>query len=299
MNITKTAMITVCGRPNVGKSSLTNALVGEKIAIVSKKPQTTRNRIYGVVNRGDTQFVLLDTPGLHKPRSRLGDYMVKVVRESLSDVECALLLVEPIAHVGEPERILLRRIEEEQLPVVLCINKVDTVEKKDDLLAVIATYNEVYSGFDAIIPISARTGDGLDELLEQLQKYAQEGPQLFPDGMTTDQPDAQVCAEIVREKMLQCLDKEIPHGTAVEVTRFSERDSGIIDLDVTIYCEKASHKGIIIGKHGDMMKRISTLARQDIEKFMGAKVYLETWVKVKENWRDNVNFIRSQGFNEE
>ena len=299
MNITKTAMITVCGRPNVGKSSLTNALVGEKIAIVSDKPQTTRNRIYGVVNRDGTQYVLLDTPGLHKPRSRLGDYMVKVVRESLSDVECALLLVEPIAHVGEPERILLRRIEEEQLPVVLCINKVDTVEKKDDLLAVIAAYNEVYSGFDAIIPISARTGDGLDELLEQLQKYAQEGPQLFPDGMTTDQPDAQVCAEIVREKMLQCLDKEIPHGTAVEVTRFSERDSGIIDLDVTIYCEKASHKGIIIGKHGDMMKRISTLARQDIEKFMGAKVYLETWVKVKENWRDNVNFIRSQGFNEE
>ena len=299
MNITKTAMITVCGRPNVGKSSLTNALVGEKIAIVSDKPQTTRNRIYGVVNRGDTQYVLLDTPGLHKPRSRLGDYMVKVVRESLSDVECALLLVEPIAHVGEPERILLRRIEEEQLPVVLCINKVDTVEKKDDLLAVIAAYNEVYSGFDAIIPISARTGDGLDELLEQLQKYAQEGPQLFPDGMTTDQPDAQVCAEIVREKMLQCLDKEIPHGTAVEVTRFSERDSGIIDLDVTIYCEKASHKGIIIGKHGDMMKRISTLARQDIEKFMGTKVYMETWVKVKENWRDNPNFIRSQAYNEE
>ena len=299
MNITKTAMITVCGRPNVGKSSLTNALVGEKIAIVSDKPQTTRNRIYGVVNRGDTQFVLLDTPGLHKPRSRLGDYMVKVVRESLSSVECALLLVEPIAHVGEPERILLRRIEEEKLPVVLCINKVDTVEKKDDLLAVIAAYNEVYSGFDAIIPISARTGDGLDELLAQLQNYAQEGPQLFPDGMTTDQPDAQVCAEILREKMLQCLDKEIPHGTAVEVTRFTERDSGIIDLDVTIYCEKASHKGIIIGKHGDMMKRISTLARQDIEKFMGTKVYLETWVKVKENWRDNVNFIRSQGFNEE
>ena len=298
-NITKTAMITVCGRPNVGKSSLTNALVGEKIAIVSDKPQTTRNRIYGVVNRGDTQYVLLDTPGLHKPRSRLGDYMVKVVRESLSDVECALLLVEPIAHVGEPERILLRRIEEEKLPVVLCINKVDTVEKKDDLLAVIAAYNEVYSGFDAIIPISARTGDGLDELLAQLQNYAQEGPQLFPDGMTTDQPDAQVCAEILREKMLQCLDKEIPHGTAVEVTRFTERDSGIIDLDVTIYCEKASHKGIIIGKHGDMMKRISTLARQDIEKFMGTKVYLETWVKVKENWRDNVNFIRSQGFNEE
>ena len=299
MHITKTAMITVCGRPNVGKSSLTNALVGEKIAIVSNKPQTTRNRIYGVVNRGDTQFVLLDTPGLHKPRSRLGDYMVKVVRESLADVEAALLLVEPIAHVGEPEKVLLQRIAEENIPAILCINKIDTVEKKDDLLAVIAAYSETGAAFDAIIPISARTGDGLEELMAQLAKYAQEGPQLFPDGMTTDQPDAQVCAEIVREKMLRCLDKEIPHGTAVEVTRFTERDSGIIDLDVTIYCEKASHKGIIIGKHGDMIKRISTLARKDIERFMGTQVYMETWVKVKENWRDNVNFIRSQGYNEQ
>ena len=296
MNITKTAMITVCGRPNVGKSSLTNALVGEKIAIVSKKPQTTRNRIYGVVNRGDTQFVLLDTPGLHKPRSRLGDYMVNVVRESLSAVECALLLVEPIAHVGEPERILLRRIEEEQLPAVLCINKIDTVENKEDLLAVIAAYSEVYDGFDAIIPISARTGDGLEELLAQLQQYAQEGPQLFPDGMTTDQPDSQVCAETVREKMLLCLDKEIPHGTAVEVTRFSEREDGIIDLDVTIYCEKASHKGIIIGKQGQMLKKISSQARSDIERFMGMKTYLETWVRVKENWRDNNYLIRNFGY---
>jgi GTP-binding protein Era len=299
-NITKTAMITICGRPNVGKSSLTNALVGEKIAIVSDKPQTTRNRIYGVVNREDTQFVLLDTPGLHKPRSRLGDYMVKVVRESLEQVEAALLLVEPIAHVGEPEKILLQRIREEHLPCVLCINKIDTVEKKDDLLAVIAAYSQAFDGFDAIIPISARTGDGLEDLMAQLQTYAAEGPQLFPDGMTTDQPDAQVCAEILREKMLLCLDKEIPHGTAVEVTRFTEReDTGIIDLDVTIYCEKASHKGIIIGKHGDMLKRISSLARRDIEKFMGAKVYMETWVKVKENWRDNVNFIRARGYDEQ
>ena len=229
-NITRTAMITICGRPNVGKSSLTNALVGEKIAIVSDKPQTTRNRIYGVVNRGDTQYVLLDTPGLHKPRSRLGDYMVKVVRESLEQVEAALLLVEPIAHVGEPEKILLQRIQEEHLPCVLCINKIDTVEKKDDLLAVIAAYSQAFDGFDAIIPISARTGDGLEDLMAQLQIYATAGPQLFPDGMTTDQPDAQVCAEIVREKMLLCLEKEIPHGTAVEITTFSERDDGIIDL---------------------------------------------------------------------
>ena len=299
MNITKTAMITVCGRPNVGKSSLTNALVGEKIAIVSDKPQTTRNRIYGVVNRGDTQYVLLDTPGLHKPRSRLGDYMVKVVRESLSDVECALLLVEPIPHVGEPEKVLLQRIREEQLPCVLCINKIDTVEKKEALLEVIAAYSAAYDGFDAIIPISARTGDGLDELMRQLSQYAQEGPQLFPDGMTTDQPDRQVVGEIVREKLLRNLDKEIPHGTAVEITRFIERDDEVIEVDATIYCEKASHKGIIIGKNGAMLKKISTEARRDIERFMGTKVYLETWVKVKENWRDNMNYIRSFGYDEQ
>ena len=294
--MTKTAMITVCGRPNVGKSSLTNALVGEKIAIVSHKPQTTRNRIYGVVNRGDTQYVLLDTPGLHKPRSRLGDYMVKVVRESLADVEAALLLVEPIAHVGEPEKVLLQRIQEEKIPVILCINKIDTLEKKEALLEVMAAYSAYYPDFAAIIPLSARTGEGLEELMEQLAPYAQEGPQLFPDGMTTDQPDAQICSEIVREKMLRCLDKEVPHGTAVEITRFTERDNGIIDLDVTIYCEKASHKGIIIGKQGETIKHISSLARQDIEKFMGTKVYMETWVKVKENWRDNQHFIRAQGY---
>ena len=299
-NITKTAMITICGRPNVGKSSLTNALVGEKIAIVSDKPQTTRNRIYGVVNREDTQFVLLDTPGLHKPRSRLGDYMVKVVRESLQQVEAALLLVEPIAHVGEPEKILLQRITEEGLPCVLCINKIDTVEKKDDLLEVIAAYSAVYPGFDAIIPISARTGDGLDDLMAQLQIYATAGPQLFPrrhDHRPARRPG--VCRDRPGENAA-VPGKEIPHGTAVEITRFTEReDTGIVDLDVTIYCEKASHKGIIIGKHGAMLKRISSLARRDIEKFMGAKVYMETWVKVKENWRDNVNFIRARGYDEQ
>ena len=297
MNITKTAMVTVCGRPNVGKSSLTNALVGEKIAIVSNKPQTTRNRIYGVVNRDDTQYVLLDTPGLHKARTRLGDYMVKVVNASLAEVDCALLLVEPIAHVGIPEETLIARIREEKIPAILCVNKIDTV-KKEDLLAVIAAYSEAYPDFAAIVPISARTGDGLDELVAEMHRFATPGPQLFPDDMTTDQPERQVVAELVREKLLLCLDKEIPHGTAVEVTKFSERDSGIIDVDVTIYCEKASHKGIIIGKQGAMLKKISTLARQDIEKFMGTKVYLETWVKVKENWRDNPASIRNFGYEE-
>ena len=297
-NIKNVAMITVCGRPNVGKSSLTNALVGEKVAIVSNKAQTTRNRIYGVVNRDDTQYILLDTPGLHKPKSVLGDYMVKVVTSSLSDVDCALLLVEPIAHVGGPELALIERIKEEHLPAILCINKIDTVEPAE-LLPVIAAYNEAWDGFDAIIPISAHSGSGLDDLMKELRKYASEGPQLFPDGQTSDQPERQVMGEIVREKLLLCLDKEIPHGTAVEITRFSERDSGVIDVDATIYCEKASHKGIIIGKQGAMLKKISTLARHDIEKFMGTKVYLETWVKVKENWRDNVNYVRSFGYNDD
>ena len=297
MPITKTAMITIAGRPNVGKSTLTNALVGEKIAIVSSKPQTTRNRIYGVVNRGDTQYVLLDTPGLHKARNRLGDYMVKVVRESVADVDCVCLLVEPIPHVGTPEQVLIDRIKEEHLPAVLVINKIDTVEK-DALLAVMAAYSAAYD-FDAIIPISAEKRDGLEELMDQLSQYAAEGPQLFPDGMTTDQPERQIIAEIVREKLLRNLDKEIPHGTAIEVTKFSERDNGIIDLDVTIYCEKASHKGIIIGKQGAMLKKISSQAREDIERFMGTKVYMETWVKVKENWRDNLNYIRSFGYDEQ
>ena len=297
-NIKNVAMITVCGRPNVGKSSLTNALVGEKVAIVSNKAQTTRNRIYGVVNRDDTQYILLDTPGLHKPKSVLGDYMVKVVTSSLSDVDCALLLVEPIAHVGAPELALIERIKEEHLPAILCINKIDTVEPAE-LLPVIAAYNEAWDGFDAIIPISAHSGSGLDDLMKELRKYASEGPQLFPDGQTSDQPERQVVGEIVREKLLLCLDKEIPHGTAVEITRFSERDSGVIDVDATIYCEKASHKGIIIGKQGAMLKKISTLARHDIEKFMGTKIYLETWVKVKENWRDNVNYVRSFGYNDD
>ena len=298
MEIKRTAMITVCGRPNVGKSSLTNALVGEKIAIVSNKPQTTRNRIYGVVNRDDIQFVLLDTPGFHKARNRLGDYMVKVTRESIADVDAVVLMVEPVAHVGIPEAELIEKIKKAGLPAVLVINKIDTVERKDDLLAVIAAYSEAYA-FDAIIPVSARTGDGLRELLIELAKYAQEGPQLFPDGMTTDQPDRQVVGEIVREKMLRNLDKEIPHGTAVEITRFVEREDEVIEVDATIYCEKASHKGIIIGKNGAMLKKISTEARQDIERFMGTKVFLQTWVKVKENWRDNMNYIRSFGYQDE
>ena len=292
--MTKAAMITVCGRPNVGKSTLTNALVGEKVAIVSPKPQTTRNRITAIVERGETQFVLLDTPGIHKPRTKLGDYMVNVVRESVADVDCVVMMVEPVASIGPQEEALIARLRETQSPAILVINKIDTVEKPR-LLEVIALYSAAYD-FDAVIPLSAKTGDGLEELLCELDKYAVEGPHFFPDDMITDQPERQICSELVREKLLKCLDKEIPHGTAVEVTRFAERDDGVIEIDVTIYCEKDSHKGIIIGKHGAMLKKIGELARADMEAFLGAKVFLQTWVKVKENWRDSMAQLRNFGY---
>ena len=294
--MTKNAMITVAGRPNVGKSTLTNALVGEKVAIVSNKPQTTRNRITGIVARGDTQFVLMDTPGFHRARTRLGEYMDKVVRESVADVDAVLLVVEPIASIGRQEEELIAQIKASGIPAVLAVNKIDTVEK-GELLAVIAAYAAAYE-FDAIIPISAKTGDGLEELLEQLGKYAVEGPHLFPEDMYTDQPEKQLCAELVREKLLWKLDKEVPHGTAVEVTRFSEREDGVIEIDVTIYCEKSSHKGIIIGKKGEMLRTIGEMARRDMERLLDAKVYLQTWVRVKENWRDSQFLLRNFGFSE-
>lgn len=294
--MTKSAMITICGRPNVGKSTLTNAMVGEKVAIVTDKPQTTRNRISAIVNRGETQLVLMDTPGFHKPRTRLGDYMVNVVRESIADVDCVLLMVEPVAAIGPQEQALIERIKQTGAPALLAINKIDTVDK-ERLLEVMALYSAAHD-FEAILPISAKTGDGVQELFTELEKFAEEGPHLFPDDVISDQPEKQICAELVREKLLKCLDKEIPHGTAVEVTRFTERDNGIIDLDVTIYCEKESHKGIIIGKKGAMLKRVGELAREDIEAFMGTKVYLQTWVKVKENWRDSMASLRNFGFSE-
>ena len=293
---TKTAMITIAGRPNVGKSTLTNYLVGEKIAIVSNKPQTTHNRICGILTRGQTQFVFVDTPGFHKPRTKLGDYMVNITKESIADVDLTVLVVEPVASVGIQEEALIEQLKGKQCPVVLAINKIDTVEK-ESLLEVIAAYSQAMD-FEAIIPISAKKGDGVEALLDMCDKYAVEGPFLFPEDFTTDQPERQVMAEIIREKLLWCLDREVPHGTAVEITKFSERDNGIIDIDATIYCEKSSHKGIIIGKHGDMLKKISSMARTDCEKFMGTRVYLTTWVKVKENWRDSDFLVRNFGYSE-
>ncbi len=292
---TKSVMITIAGRPNVGKSTLINHLVGEKIAIVSNKPQTTRNRICGVLTRGDTQLVFIDTPGFHKPRTKLGDYMVGVVKESVADVDLVLLIVEPIANIGPQEESLLAQIRASGAPAILVINKIDTVQDKEQLLAVIAAYSAAFD-FAAVMPISAKFNDGVKALLDECAKFAQESPFFFPEDMTSDQPERQVIAEIIREKLLWNLEREIPHGTAVEITKFSERDNGVIDVDATIYCEKASHKGIIIGKNGAMLKKISTAAREDCERFMGTKVFLQTWVKVKENWRDSDFLIRNFGY---
>ena len=298
MDLRKSGMIALVGRPNVGKSTLTNALVGEKIAIVTNKPQTTRNRICAIVNREPTQFVFVDTPGLHRARTKLGEYMVDVIRQSVADVDAVCLLVEPVPNVGGPEAELIQRIRKLGVPAVLVINKTDTV-KKEDLLAVIAAYADELD-WAAILPMCAKEGEGVEDLLDILEPFIPEGHRLFPEDMVTDQPEMQVMAEILREKLLLCLDKEIPHGVAVEITRFTEREeSEIIGVHATIFCEKQSHKGIIIGKEGAMLRKISTMARQDMERFMGAKIYLETWVKVKENWRDNMNLVHNFGYKDE
>jgi len=295
MPIKKCGIVTICGRPNVGKSTLINALVGDKVAIVTNKPQTTRDRIRGIRCRGECQFVFVDTPGLHKARTRLGEHMVDVVRESVADVDAVLLLVEPIPHIGVPEEELIGRIKALGCPAVLAINKVDTLKRKEALLEVIQIYSQAHA-FDAAVPLSARTGEGTEELINVLEGYLPEGPQLFPEDMTSDQPERQMMAEILREKLLLFLDKEIPHGTAVEISRFVERDDGVVETDAVIYCEKASHKGIVIGKGGAMLKKVSTQARQDMERFMGTKVFLQTWVKVRENWRDDPAAIQDLGY---
>ena len=297
MSVTKSAIISIVGRPNVGKSTLLNKLVGAKIAIVSNKPQTTRTRITGVVSRGNCQFIFQDTPGLHKPRSRLGDYMVKVVRDTVSDVDIAALVVEPTPKIGPAEQELIDRMKEFHMPSILIINKIDTV-KNEDLLAVIAAYSQVHD-FDAVVPVSAVNETNLDILFEEFEKFAIEGPQLFPDDMLCDQPERQLAAEIVREKMLLLLDKEVPHGTAVAVERMKEREDGLVEINATIYCEKKSHKGIIIGKHGAMLKQIGAQARVDIEKLLDTRVYLQLWVKVKEDWRNNQYQMRNFGYEDE
>ncbi len=295
--IKKAGIFSIVGRPNVGKSTLTNALCGAKVAIVSNKPQTTRTRITGVLNSGECQLVFLDTPGLHKPKTRLGDYMVRVINNTVPDVDSVVLVVEPAARIGTPEQILIDRIREFSLPAILVINKIDTV-KKEALLEVIAAYRQACD-FDAVVPVSAKSGEGLDILLGEMKKLCIESPQLFPDGMISDQPEKQILAEMVREKLLTLLDKEVPHGIAVEIERFEEREDGLCEIGAVIYCEKRSHKGIIIGKHGAMLKKVGAMARAEMEAMLDAKVFLELWVKVKEDWRNNPGQIRNMGFDTE
>ena len=295
--ILKSAVISIVGRPNVGKSTLTNRLVGRKVAIVSNKPQTTRTRITGILNRDTCQFVFLDTPGLHKPRSRLGDFMVKVVTDTVSDVDVAALLIEPTTKVGPAEESLIAKIKESGIPSVLVINKIDTLPK-EELLAVIAAYSALHE-FDAIIPVSARKGEGLDELLDEFEKFALDGPQLFPDDMVSDQPERQLIAEIIREKLLYLLDREVPHGVAVGIEKMETRKDGLVSIHATIYCEKNSHKGIIIGKNGAVLKKAGEQARQDIERQLGTKVFLDLWVKVKEDWRNNQYQMRNFGYEDQ
>ena len=294
--ITKTGIFSVVGRPNVGKSTLTNALCGTKVAIVSDKPQTTRTRITGVLNEDGCQMIFLDTPGLHKPKTRLGDYMVKIINDTVTDVDTVLLLVEPVARIGIPEQLLIDKLKEYALPAVLVINKIDSVEK-ETLLAVMAAYSAAYD-FAAVVPVSARQGDGLDVLKEELKKLCFESPQLFPDGMVSDQPERQLIAEIIREKLLQNLDKEVPHGTAVEIEAMKE-ENGVEHISAVIYCERKTHKGIIIGKNGAMLKKVGASARPEIEALLDCRVFLQLWVKVKEGWRNNPAQIRNFGYSED
>ena len=292
----KSAFIAIIGRPNVGKSSILNKLLGQKVAIVSSKPQTTRTRIKGVLTEGKDQLVFLDTPGMHKPKNSLGDYMVRSINESVAGVDACLLVTEAGQEIRENERMLIEKVKKLDLPCVLAINKTDTINDKEVILEQIIKYSKEMD-FDAIVPVSAETGSKLDELKEELKKFTSEGGHFFPDDTLTDQPEKVLAAEMIREKILRLTEKEIPHGTAVVIERMKMRDDkNLMDIDATIYCERDTHKGILIGKKGAMLKKISTYARQDMENFFGCKVNLKTWIKVKEDWRNKENLMRSFGF---
>ena len=292
----KSAFIAIVGRPNVGKSSILNKMLGQKIAIVSSKPQTTRTRIMGVLTEEETQLVFIDTPGIHKPRTELGKYMVRSVNESVSGVDACMLVTEACKDITDTELKLIEKFKAMDVPAILAINKIDTVKEKSALMLQIARYSEKFD-FEAIVPVSAQTDNGIEQLKEELIKLAQEGGHLFDDDTLTDQPERVLASEMIREKMLRLLDKEIPHGTAVVVERMKSRnDKNIIDIDATIYCERNSHKGIIIGKQGTMLKKIGTYARQDMESFFDCKVNLTLWVKVKEDWRNRDTLLRSFGY---
>ncbi len=292
----KTGFIAIVGRPNVGKSTLLNAILGEKIAIVSKKPQTTRNRITGIHTDGENQFVFLDTPGIHKPRTKLGDFMVKTTSETLGGVDGAILVVEAREAVGDIERGVIDRLSSDGVPVILVINKLDAVQPAN-VAKTIAAYAEVHD-FHAVVPISAKSGKGVDTVVAECESLLYEGDWMFDADMITDQPERQIAAEIIREKLLRTLDEEIPHGTAVAIEEWKEK-RGVVSIRAEIYCEKASHKGIIIGKHAATIKKIGTYAREDIEKMLDTTVYLDLYVRVKENWRDSDFNIANLGYRKE
>lgn len=293
----KSAFVAIVGRPNVGKSSILNRLLGQKIAIVSSKPQTTRNRITGVLTDGEYQLVFFDTPGMHKPKNSLGKYMVRSVNESVGGVDCCMLVVEAGKEPTNTELALIEKFKLLEMPAILAINKIDMLKEKDALMKQILDYTKLYN-FDAVVPVSAQDGSGMDELLDELKKQSSEGGHYFDDDTLTDQPERVIVAEIIREKILRLCDKEIPHGTAVVIEKMKTRDNGILDIDATIFCERDTHKRIIIGKNGTMLKKISTFARQDIENFFDCKVFLQTWVKVKEDWRNRAQILQNFGFDE-
>lgn len=287
--------VSLVGRPNVGKSTLMNRLIGEKIAIISNKPQTTRNRVQSILTKDDFQIIFIDTPGIHRPRHKLGEYMVKSAETTLNEVDAVLMLIEPTDKILEADRLIIEKFAKVKSPVILVINKIDTVER-ERVFKVIDEYRKLYD-FAEIVPISAFEGTNTDELLSVIRKYLPEGPQYFPSDMVTDQPERQIASEIIREKALRLLEDEIPHGIAVEITEMKKRKEGnLVDVRATIFCEKDSHKGIIIGKHGDMLKKIGTKARGDIERLLGSPIYLELWVKVKKDWRDSDFLLKNFGY---
>ena len=293
--MTKTAFIAIVGCPNVGKSSILNRLLGQKIAIVSDKPQTTRTKIMGVLTEGDTQLVFTDTPGFPRPRTKLGEKMVQAVSDSVSGVDACLFVIEPEGELRPAELELIEKFKKLKMPVILAINKVDTLPDKEVLMARILELSKAYD-FEAVVPVSALRGINMDELLAEMKKLAEESVFFFPEDTLTDQPERVIAAEIIREKLLRNLDREIPHGVAVSIEKMREReDSDIMDIEAVIYCEKDSHKGIIIGKNGAMLKRISTRAREDMEKFFQCHINLRCWVKVKEGWRNREGLIHNFG----
>ena len=295
MTDTRTAFIAIVGCPNVGKSSILNALLGQKVAIVSDKPQTTRTRIMGVLTEGKTQLVFTDTPGFHRPRNKLGEKMIQAVSDGISGVDACLFVVEAQGKLREAEKELIAKFKAQKMPVILAINKIDTVAVKTDLMSRILELSKVYD-FEAVVPVSAIKKDGLADLLDEMKKLAQPSEHFFPDDTLTDQPERVLAGEIIREKMLRLLDREIPHGVAVSIEKMRERpDKDILDIEAIIYCEKESHKGIIIGKKGAMLKQISTYARQDMERFFDCKINLQCWVKVKEGWRNREGLIHNFG----